>query len=150
MLKRPVLRFASSKGCKVILTGACGWTDSTGGVKRRQRWRTDETLRIIAETEHIRVVRGLGTSVRDQPRPAVEPAPADPTRRAGAVAKADVMPVLIAPDPLPVLPSSSPAQVTSPAEDARVENTLPDGTCVRVGTCVGLANLRRIMTAVRR
>ena len=49
-----------------------------------------------------------------------------------------------------MLPSPGPAQVTSPAEDARVEITLPDGTCVRVGTGVGLANLRRITTAVRR
>ena len=60
------------------------------------------------------------------------------------------VPVQITPDPPLMLPSPSPAQVTSPAEDARVEITLPDGTCVRVGTGVGLANLRRIMSAVRR
>jgi transposase len=34
-------------------------------------------------------------------------------------------------------------------QDARVEITLPDGTCVRVGADVGLASLRRIMAAVR-
>jgi len=60
------------------------------------------------------------------------------------------VPVQITPDPPLMLPSPSPAQVTSPAQDTRVEITLPDGTCVRVGTGVGLASLRRIISAVRR
>ena len=58
--------------------------------------------------------------------------------------------VQITPDPPVAWPSASLAQNTPPAEDARVEITLPDGACVRVGTGVGLANLRRIMSAVRR
>ena len=33
---------------------------------------------------------------------------------------------------------------------ARIKITLQDGTCIRVGTDVGLATLRRVMTAVRR
>ena len=60
------------------------------------------------------------------------------------------VPVQITPDPLLTLPPASAAQVRSPAEDARVEITLPDGTCVRGSTGVGLANLRRIMFAMRR
>ena len=32
----------------------------------------------------------------------------------------------------------------------RIEIALPDGTCIRVGADVGVAALRRVMTAVRR
>ena len=60
------------------------------------------------------------------------------------------VPVQITPDLPLALPFSNPAQVTSPAEDTRVEITLPDGTCVPVGTGAGLANLRQIISAVRR
>ncbi len=60
------------------------------------------------------------------------------------------MPVQITADPPPVLlPNASPAR-TSTAEDTRIEITLPDGTCVRVSSDVGLVALRRVMTAVRR
>ena len=60
------------------------------------------------------------------------------------------VPVQITPEPPVALLSASLAQITPPADDARVEITLPDGTCVRVGTGLGPGNLRRIMTAVRR
>jgi transposase len=121
------------------------------GVERRRRWRADEKLRIVAEAEQPgasfaavarrhEISRGLLWNWRQQVRRgdlAPEPMPV-------------FVPVQITPDPPLMLPSASPAQVTSPSEDARVEITLPDGTCVRVGTGVGLANLRRIMSAVRR
>ena len=121
------------------------------GADRRRRWRFEEKLRIVAETEQpgasfaavarrYEISRGLLWNWRQQVRRsalAPEPMPM-------------FVPVQITPDPPLMLPSPNPAQVTSPAEDARVEITLPDGTCVRVGTSVGLANLRRIMTAVRR
>ena len=121
------------------------------GVERRRRWRADEKLRIVAETEQLgasfaavarrhEISRGLLWNWRQQVRRgdlAMEPMPV-------------FVPVQITPDPPSMLSPPSPAHVTSPAEDARVEITLPDGTCVRVGTGVGLANLRRIMTAVRR
>ena len=121
------------------------------GADRRRRWRLEEKLRIVAETEQPgasfaavarrhEISRGLLWNWRQQVRRGalmVEPTPM-------------FVPVQITPDPPLMLPSPSPAQVTSPAEDARVEITLPDGTCVRVGTGVGLANLRRIMSAVRR
>ena len=48
------------------------------------------------------------------------------------------------------VPVPTPTPVAAPAETARVEITLPDGTCIRVGADVGLATLRRVMTAVRR
>ena len=121
------------------------------GADRRGRWRLEEKLRIVAETEQPgasfaavarrhEISRGLLWNWRQQVRRGalmVEPMPM-------------FVPVQITPDPPLMLPSPSPAQVTSPAEDARVEITLPDGTCVRVGTGVSLANLRRIMSAVRR
>ena len=121
------------------------------GADRRRRWRLEEKLRIVAETEQPgasfaavarrhEISRGLLWNWRQQVRRGalmVEPMPM-------------FVPVQITPHPPLMLPSPSPAQVTSPAEDARVEITLPDGTCVRVGTGVGLANLRRIMSAVRR
>ena len=121
------------------------------GADRRRRWRLEEKLRIVAETEQPgasfatvarrhEISRGLLWNWRQQVRRGalvVEPMPM-------------FVPVQITPDPPLMLPAPSPAQVTLPAEDARVEITLPDGTCVRVGTDVGLANLRRIMSAVRR
>ena len=64
------------------------------------------------------------------------------------------LPVQVTPDlPGPLVPSSpSPAPGPVPVQpaDMRVEITLPDGTCVRVGADVGLTALRRIMAAVRR
>ena len=60
------------------------------------------------------------------------------------------VPVQITPDPPLALPPPSPVQVPIQAQDARVEITLPDGTGGPVGSDVGLANLRRIMAAVRR
>jgi transposase len=42
----------------------------------------------------------------------------------------------------------SPSKTAAPAESARIEIALPDGTCIRVGA--DLATLRRVITAVRR
>ena len=58
------------------------------------------------------------------------------------------LPMRIMADPPAVM--SAPVQVAPPAEAARVEIALPDGACIRVGADVGLATLRRVMTAVRR
>ena len=64
------------------------------------------------------------------------------------------LPVQVTSDPPLALapPSPAPAPASMPVQpaDTRVEITLPDGTCVRVGADVGLAALRRIMAAVRR
>ncbi len=49
------------------------------------------------------------------------------------------------------LPSPCPTPSKAvPTEAERIEIALPDGTCIRVGADVGLAALRRVMTAVRR
>ena len=119
------------------------------GAERRRRWRLEEKLRIVAEVEQPgasfadvarrhEVSRGLLWNWRGQVRRgelALEPIPT-------------FLPMRIMADPPAVM--SAPVQVAAPAEAARVEITLPDGTCIRVGADVGLATLRRVMTAVRR
>ena len=121
------------------------------GVERRHRWRLEEKLRIVAETEQPgasfvavarrhEVSRGLLWNWRQQVRRGdllPEPMPV-------------FVPVQITPDPPLALASSHPAPMPAQPEDTRVEITLPDGTCVRVGADVGLASLRRIMAAVHR
>ena len=120
------------------------------GVERRRRWRLEEKLRIVAEVERPgasfadvarrhEVSRGLLWNWRRQVRCgelAPEPTPV-------------FMPVQITANPLPALPALSSAKAIT-AEDTRIEIEFPDGTCVRVGAQVGLATLRRILTAVRR
>ena len=120
------------------------------GVERRRRWRLEEKPRIVAEVEEPgasfaavarwhEVSRGLLWNWRQQVRrgdSVPEPIPV-------------FVPVQIAPDPPPMPPSPSPALMPVQVQDARVEITLPDGTCVRVGADGGLASLRRIMAAVR-
>ncbi len=121
------------------------------GVERRRRWRLEEKLRIVAETEEPgasfvavarrhEVSRGLLWNWRQQ------------VRRGDLVHEPMPMfvPVQVMPDPPLALPRPQPAPPRVQAEDTRVEITLPDGTCVRVGADVGLASLRRIMAAVRR
>jgi transposase-like protein len=119
------------------------------GVERRRRWRLEEKLRIVAEVEQpgasfadvarrYEVSRGLLWNWRRQVRRGElvpEPMPA-------------FLPVQITADPPVAVPT--PLQAAAPPETARVEITLPDGTCIRVGADVGLATLRRVMTAVRR
>ena len=126
------------------------------GVERRRRWRLEEKLRIVAEAERPgasftdvarrhEVSRGLLWNWRRQVRAGVlapEPTPA-------------FVPVQIADDaPLPgrlALPPPCPAPgQAAPAAKERIEIALPDGTCIRVGADVGVAALRRVMTAVRR
>jgi transposase len=121
------------------------------GVERRRRWRVEEKLRIVAEVEQPgasfaevgrrhEVSRGLLWNWRRQVRRgelAPEPMPM-------------FMPVQITADPPGALSALCPAKAANAAEDTRIEITLPDGTCVRVGADVSLATLRRIMTAVRR
>ncbi len=125
------------------------------GVERRRHWRPEEKLRIVAEAEQPgasfvavarrhQVSRGLLWTWRHQVRRgnlAPEPMPV-------------FVPVQVTPDPplalAPLSPASAPASVPVQAADSRIEITLPDGTCVRVGADVGLAALRRIMAAVRR
>lgn len=126
------------------------------GVERRRRWRLEEKLRIVAETEQpgacfaeiarrYDVSRGLLWNWRSQ------------TRRG----------VLAAQPPAAFLPvrvitgdggdGASPASAAAPRPrdqqldaGSRIEIGLPDGTVVRVGSDVSVVTLRRVMAAVRR
>jgi transposase len=125
------------------------------GVERRRRWRLEEKLRIVAETEQpgsgiaeiarqYEISRGLLWNWRSQVR--------------RGVLKPEPLPVF-----LPVQTISNPAtgndaKHVSPSAMAgaeevsggKIEITLPDGTSVKVGHDVGLATLRRVMTVLRR
>jgi transposase len=58
--------------------------------------------------------------------------------------------VQIMAEPPLALPAPSPSNETASTDPTRIEITLPDSTCVRVGSGVGLVALRRVMAAVRR
>ena len=122
------------------------------GVERRRRWRLEEKLRIVAEVEQPgasfanlarrhEVSRGLLWNWRRQVRCGdlvLEPVPM-------------FLPVQITSDPPASAALSRPPHAMPViTEPSRVEITLPDGTCIRVGADVGLATLRRVMSAVRR
>jgi transposase len=127
------------------------------GVERRRRWRLEEKLRIVAEVEQPgasfadvarrhAVSRGLLWNWRRQVRTGEllpETAPV-------------FIPVQITTEPplVDCAPAAmavpGPSKKAAAAEAARIEIALPDGTCIRVGTDVGLATLRRVITAVRR
>jgi transposase-like protein len=125
------------------------------GVERRRRWRLEEKLRIVAETEQpgagiaeiarrYEISRGLLWNWRSQVRRGVlkpEPPPVFlPVQTISASATWD--------DAKHVSPSA-----TAGAEQVsggKIEITLPDGTSVKVGHDVGTATLRRVMTVLRR
>jgi len=123
------------------------------GVERRRRWRVEEKLRIVAETEHPgacfievarrhEVCRSLLWNWRRQVRRGTlrsDPAPVFlPVRLTGPAA-------------VGANQSLSPAQSRSgPAvSDGNIEITLADGTRIRAGHDVSLATLRRVMAALR-
>jgi hypothetical protein len=126
------------------------------GVERRRRWNPEEKLRIVAETERpgsgiaeiarrYEISRGLLWNWRSQ-------------ARRGAL-KPELQPVF-----LPVRTISEPANgngvmhvepsaARGPdlvAPGGTIEITLPDGTLIKVGPDVGLATLRRVVSALRR
>jgi hypothetical protein len=51
------------------------------------------------------------------------------------------VPMQIMAEPPIALPAPSPSKAVAPADSSRIEITLPDGTCVRVGSGVGLVAL---------
>jgi len=124
------------------------------GLERRRRWRLEDKLRIVAETEQAgscfaevarrhEISRGLLWNWRSQVRRGTlgqhraisflpvqvvnETAPPDPQQRSRLVR----------------------SQRNSVAADAKIEITLPDGSHLQVGNDVSLAALRRVVTALR-
>lgn len=118
------------------------------GVERRRRWRLEEKLRIVAETEvpgacfveiarRYEVSRGLLWTWRRQVRLGVLRAEPEPT----------FLPVRMTNDPAPGPAVASHA--ARPPTDARIEIALADGTVIRAGNDVSLPALRRAIAAVR-
>jgi transposase len=123
------------------------------GVERRRRWRVEDKLRIVAETEQpgacfIEVARRhevcrslLWNWRRQVRRGTLRSDPASvflPVRLTGpATVEANQ----------PFSPASS--RSVSAASDGNIEITLADGTRIRAGHDVSLATLRRVMAALR-
>ena len=123
------------------------------GVERRRRWRVEDKLRIVTETEQPdacfaeiarrhEISRGLLWNWRSQVRrgkliqhPAAQFLPVQVVHEA------------VAPDvpPRSLIRSAKP----SAGSDGKIEITLPDGSHLQVGNDVSLAALRRVMTALR-
>ena len=130
----------------------CGFTDGVGGleiitgVERRRRWRDEDKLRILAETElpganvsevarRHDVSRGLLWQWRRQ------------LRQGRFVLRGAMQPRFI---PLQVDGPPPPETAAPIAGHSRIEIVLPDGTSLRVGSDVDAAALRRVLTALRR
>ena len=125
------------------------------GVERRRRWRLEEKLRIVAETEQpgsgiaeiarrYEISRSLLWNWRSQVRRGMllpEPGPEFlPVRTISEPANGDGMKQL------------APSSASGPdptLSGGKIEITLPDGTSVKVGHDVGLVTLRRVMTVLR-
>jgi transposase len=124
------------------------------GVERRRRWRLEEKLRIVAETEQpgsgiaeiarrYEISRGLLWNWRSQVRRGV----------LGPEPPAVFLPVRTISEPAGGNGTRHVASASGPdasASGGKIEITLPDGTSVKVGHDVGLATLRRVMTVLRR
>lgn len=124
------------------------------GVERRRRWRVEDKLRIVAETEQPgaslvevarrhEVCRSLLWNWRRQVRRGTLRSESHsvflPVRMTNDFAGRD-----------PTSHSTSePSRATAPPTEARIEIALADGTTIRTGTEVSLAALRRVIAAVR-
>jgi transposase-like protein len=123
------------------------------GVERRRRWRAEEKLRIVAETEQpdacfaeiarrYDISRGLLWNWRSQVRRGkLTPRPAS-----------GFLPVQVVHDTAPGLPPRSPLirpSKPSSGSGGRIEITLADGSHLQVGNNVNLAALRRVVAALR-
>ena len=124
------------------------------GVERRRRWRLEEKLQIVAETERpgtcfaeiarrYEVSRGLLWNWRSQVHrgvlaqqltPAFVPMRVMAEPGAGAPTKHSAM---------------GPSLDAALTGDGKVDITLPDGTGIRIGRDVSLVTLRRVMSVLR-
>jgi transposase len=136
------------------------------GAERRRRWRDEDKLRIVAEAEAPDAVFALVARRHEISRGQL-------WKWRGQVRRGELAPVRVEPEFIPVRVVASAALSMSRAsgksasvnesagepvaqsratrsDPSRIEIVLPDGTCVRVDDGVGIAALRRVMTAVRR
>ena len=124
------------------------------GVERRRRWRVEDKLRIVAETEQPgacfvevarrhEVCRSLLWNWRRQVRRGTlrpDPAPV-------------FLPVRVTGQQLPLDANRHRSPVTprtnAGVTDGNIEITLADGTTVRAGHDISLVTLRRVLAALR-
>ncbi len=126
----------------------------TGG-ERRRRWRLEEKLRILAETEapgaciaevarRHDMSRELLWTWRHQARKG----------RLAAGGMVEFLPVQAVPEAVGPMAAASTATVAphcwTRAAETTIEIGLPDGTLVRVGRDVGVVALRRVLGVLRR
>src|SRR5271157_1281819 len=135
--------------CKVELKATLnGTVEIIGGRERRRRWGLAEKLRIVAETQEA------GACVREvAARHDVYPSLLHNWRRQVREGR------LVATPPVRLVPvrmvEASPAaaeperSVDARAAAETIEVVLPDGSRLLVGNEVGLAMLRRVLTALR-
>lgn len=133
-------------------------------VERRRRWRDEEKLRIVAETEVPGAVFATVARRHDVSRGQLWQWRMQARR--GELAPARMMPEFIPLQMVDGLAEAMPARgatasvVCDPAsvgsarsleaaEIGRIEIVLPDGVCVRVDDRVGMAALRRVMAVLR-
>lgn len=123
------------------------------GIERRRRWRVEDKLRIVAETEQPgacfaeiarrhEVSRGLLWNWRSQVRRSM----------LMPVSASRFLPVQVVNEAAVPEPQSRPKPSSSPrisTGEGRIEITLPDGSRLQVDNSVSLAALRRVMTALR-
>ena len=120
------------------------------GIERRRRWRLEDKLRIIAETEQpgvgvaevarrYEISRSLIWNWRSEAR----------RGRLTRAAVSAFLPVQVVSEPAPSAVSLPPASPVPPLNDGQIEISLPDGSRVRVGNDVSFAALRRVMSVLR-
>jgi transposase len=125
-----------------------GTVEIIDGRERRRRWGLAEKLRIVAETQEP------GACVREvAARHDVYPSLLHNWRRQVREGR------LVATPPVRFVPIRMAEAAPSAAEPTRsvnvqpateaIEVTLPDGSRLRIGNEVGLAALRRVLTALR-
>ena len=123
------------------------------GIERRRRWRVEDKLRIVAETEQpgaclaeiarrYEISRGLLWSWRSK------------VRRGALVqiSARSFLPVQVMSEAIAgPQPNSRPGPTSKVSEvsHGKIDITLPDGSHVQVDNNVSLAALRRVMAALR-
>jgi transposase len=136
------------------------------GAERRRRWRDEDKLRIVAEAEAPDAVFALVARRHEISRGQL-------WKWRGQVRRGELAPVRVEPEFIPVRVMANaalsmpralgkstavnesggepvPQSRATRSDPSRIEIVLPDGTLVRVEDGVGIAALRRVMTAVRR
>jgi transposase len=120
------------------------------GIERRRRWRTEEKLRIVAESQQPGMTVGEVARRHEVSRALVWTWRRQVRR--GLLRAPEFLPILVTDAPAPGAPLSPTSSATSPEKasgDDRIEIILAGGTTIRVGHDVSLATLRRLMAALR-